>query len=114
VLRLGLSRGLTGFGLQVRVGPGSIPKRSFHIVRKFSSIEMLDASPSDENSTEFSKHPRNDPTTRVGPRSRIPSLSSGVPGSEDHYPLVTLPIAKQEVACRPQVQSTKGDTYRAR
>jgi len=25
VLHLGLSRGLTGFGLQVRVGPGSIP-----------------------------------------------------------------------------------------
>ena len=24
-----------------------------------------------------------------GTRSRIPSLSSGIPGSEDHYPLIT-------------------------
>src|SRR5271166_6921834 len=57
---------------------------SIPIVRKFSSIHTLDASPGDENPTEFSKHPRNDPTTHVSPGSRIPSLSRGIPAvSED-------------------------------
>src|SRR5208337_4424415 len=87
VLRLGLSRGLTGFGLQVRVGPGSIPSVLSTLSVNSPLIETLDASPSDENSTEFSKHPRNYPTTHVGPRSKIPSLSRGIPGPGGSLPV---------------------------
>src|SRR5271157_3399422 len=66
---------------------GEHSKHSFHVARKFSSIDTLDASPSDDHWKGFNKHTLNDPTTQAGRRSRIPGLNRGILGLGVSFPV---------------------------